>query len=449
MNHIVIIGNGIAGITAARHIRKLSNHRITVISGETPYFFSRPALMYAFMGHLKFEHTKPYEDWFWAKNRIELVQDYALTIDTVLKHVYLQSGNVVQYDILILATGSLPNKLGWIGQDLGGVQGLYSKQDLDLMTVNTRDISRGVVVGGGLIGIEVAEMLHSRKIPVTMLVRETSYWNSVLPLEESLLINRHIRHQGIDLHLETELTEILPDVHNRVRAVRTNKGDEFTCEFVSLTAGVHPNIEITHKSGIATERGILVNEYLETSTPNVYAIGDCAEIVSEDSTPKSRVEQLWYTGEMQGETVARSICGERTKYERGILFNSAKFFDIEYQTYGSVPARHADEKSLYWEHPDRRRSIRIVYTSEQVIGFNLLGIRYRHEICKQWIAEHRSIEYVLEHLDQANFDPEFFERFEQEMIVLFEKQTGKKIHLRKQRSFFGFKKFLGNVRASV
>lgn len=447
MSHIVIIGNGIAGITAARMLRKKSNHRITVISGETTHFYSRPALMYVYMGHMKFEHTKPYDDQFWAKNRIDLLHDYAVSIDTTSKLVKVHSGNVVQYDSLILATGSLPQKFGWKGQDLGGVQGLYSKQDLDLMENNTRGISRGVIVGGGLIGIEVAEMLHSRHIPVTMLVRETSYWNSVLLAEESLIINRHIRHQGIDLRLETELREILPDANARARSVLTNKGDEVPAEFVALTTGVRPNIDLATIAGIPTNRGILVNEYLETSLPNVYAIGDCAEISIDGS--KGKVEQLWYTGEMHGETVARTICGERTAYERGILFNSAKFFDIEYQTYGLVNADVPGEKSLYYEHPDRRRCIRIVYTSEQVIGFNVLGIRYRHPICEEWIAEKRTIEYVLEHLGQANFDPEFFERFEPEVVALYTKQTGKQIHVRKQRAFFGYKKFLGNLRPSV
>lgn len=447
MSHIVIIGNGIAGITAARMLRKKSNHRITVISGETTHFYSRPALMYVYMGHMKFEHTKPYDDQFWTKNRIDLLHDYAVSIDTTSKLVKVHSGNVVQYDSLILATGSLPQKFGWKGQDLGGVQGLYSKQDLDLMENNTRGISRGVVVGGGLIGIEVAEMLHSRHIPVTMLVRETSYWNSVLPAEESLMINRHIRHQGIDLRLETELREILPDANARARSVLTNKGDEVPAEFVALTTGVRPNIDLATIAGIPTNRGILVNEYFETSLPHVYAIGDCAEISIDGS--KGKVEQLWYTGEMHGETVARTICGERTAYERGILFNSAKFFDIEYQTYGLVNTDVPGEKSLYYEHPDRRRCIRIVYTSEQVIGFNVLGIRYRHSICEEWIAEKRTIEYVLEHLDQANFDPEFFERFEPEVVALYTKQTGKQIHVRKQRAFFGYKKFLGNLRRSV
>lgn len=447
MRHIVLIGNGIAGITAARHIRKRSNDRITIVSSETPHFFSRPALMYVYMGHLKFEHTKPYEDWFWAKNRIELVHDYAERIDTTHKQVHLKSGTPLSYDVLILATGSVPNTTDRISPDIIGVQGLYSKQDLEHMETATRGISRGVVIGGGLIGIEVAEMLHSRHIPVTMVVRESSYWNSVLPPEESLMINRHIRHQGIDLRLETELQDIQTDDNRHVQSVRTNKSDVIPAEFVALTIGVRPNIGLATASSIPTNRGTCVNEWFETSLPDVYAIGDCAEILDTGSNA-GRVEQLWYTAEMHGETVARTICGERTRYERGIFFNSAKFFDIEYQTYGQVNAHVPGEQSLFYEHPDHRRSIRIVYTSEHVIGFNLLGIRYRHAVCEEWIAQKRSIDYVLEHIEQANFDPEFFERFEPALLAAYRQQTGREIHLKKQRSFFGFKQFLRSVSSS-
>ena len=140
MEHVVIIGNGISGVTAARHIRKLSNKRITIISAETDYFFSRTALMYVYMGHMKFEHTQPYENWFWEKNRIELKKGFVETVDYASKILSLAGGDQVTYDRLILAVGSKSNKFGWPGQDLKGVQGLYSKQDLDLMEENTSDI---------------------------------------------------------------------------------------------------------------------------------------------------------------------------------------------------------------------------------------------------------------------------------------------------------------------
>ena len=131
MKHIVIIGNGISGITAARNIRKRSSDKITVISSETEYFFSRTALMYAFMGHMKFEHTQPFENWFWEKNRIDLLFNYVESIDTGKQELIMKKGHVVKYNTLIIATGSKSNKFGWPGQDLKGVQGLYGKPDRD------------------------------------------------------------------------------------------------------------------------------------------------------------------------------------------------------------------------------------------------------------------------------------------------------------------------------
>src|SRR5687768_11154917 len=142
MKHIVIIGNGISGVTAARHIRKHSDHTITIISSETEHFFSRTALMYIYMGHLKYENTKPYEDWFWKKNRIELVKDHVQKIETPQKKLRLASGRQLAYDTLIIATGSRSNKPAWPGQDLKGVQGLYSYQDLQLMESNTKNIAQ-------------------------------------------------------------------------------------------------------------------------------------------------------------------------------------------------------------------------------------------------------------------------------------------------------------------
>ena len=138
--NVVIIGNGIAGITAARHIRKKSDHSITVISSESEFFFSRTALMYIYMGHMKFEHTKPYEDWFWEKNRIDLRLDHVNSIDRSARKISLEKGGAVSYDKLVIATGSLPNKLNVPGFTLNGVQGLYSLQDLEKMEDSTQNI---------------------------------------------------------------------------------------------------------------------------------------------------------------------------------------------------------------------------------------------------------------------------------------------------------------------
>lgn len=444
--HIVILGNGIAGITTARYVRKFSDHRITVISAETDHFFSRTALMYIYMGHMKYSHTKPYEDWFWEKNRINLLRKQVSRLDTASKQLDFEDGGSITYDKLVLATGSEPNKFGWPGQDLKGVQGLYSFQDLQSMQAYSEGLKHAVIVGGGLIGIEMAEMFHTRHIPVTFLVRENSFWNHVLPPEESEMVNREIFNNGIDLQLATELKEILPDENGKARAVITSKGEEIACQFVGLTAGVHARTELARDTGIETGRGFLVNEFLETSVKDIFATGDCAEL--RNPGPGRRgVEAVWYTGKHMGPVLAKTLCGEPTVYQQKIWFNSAKFFDIEYQIYGTVPAKAQDGIShLYWEHEDGNKSIRIVYNnaSREIVGFNLMGVRYRHEVCHAWLERKASIEEVLSNLSLANFDPEFFSQYEADVIATYNAQNpGSPIQLKSKKGLAGVFSFLG------
>ena len=442
--HIVIIGNGISGITAARFIRKLSEHQITVISDESDYFYARTALMYIYMGHMRLQETQPYEPYFWQKNRIDLVKVRVEKVDNVNRQLSLNTGTQLNYDKLIIATGSSPNKFGWPGQDLNGVSGLYSLQDLEKIEQHSQHLNRAVIVGGGLIGVELAEMFHSRNIPVTFLVREDSFWNMVLPKEESEMINREIQSNHIDLRLNTELKEIVDDGNGNACAVITSEGERIDCGFVGLTAGVHPNIGFIKNTDIKTNRGIVVNELLQTSVEDIYAIGDCAEL-EQPQEGRRAVEAIWYTGKMMGETVAHTICGNATAYKPRLWFNSAKFFDIEYQVYGTVNVSpKAHEAQLYWESADGKKSIRIVYHKDdgRVLGFNLMGVRYRHEVCEKWILTETPVETVLQNLGLANFDPEFYKEYEGEVVRIYNEQTGKNLKLKQKRGLNAVLNFL-------
>ncbi len=278
---IVIIGNGVAGITAARYLRKLSDHEIIVVSEEAPYHFSRPAMMYVSMGHMTFDNTKPYEDWFWKKNRIELVHDVVQTVNAGVSTagtVVLTTGKVIEADVIIFATGSQPAWFGWPGENLPGVQAYVSKADLDVLEKNIQGAHRAVVVGGGLIGIEAAEVLHSRGLEVTMLVREAGFYSHIFPAEESDMISQHIVSHGIDLRLKTELVSIEGGANcDKVEHVISSSGERIDADIVILATGVKPRIETAERAGLRTSRGILVNDRFETSTPNIYAIGDCAQ----------------------------------------------------------------------------------------------------------------------------------------------------------------------------
>jgi NAD(P)H-nitrite reductase large subunit len=442
--HIVIIGNGITGITTARFLRKASPHRITVISAETEHFFARTALMYIYMGHMKYEHTKPYEDDFWQKNDIGLIHARVTRIDPGFSSLELDDGSSIRYDKLVVATGSKPAFYGWPGQDLPGVQGFYSFQDLELMEKSTNGIGHGVVVGGGLIGIEVAEMLRSRGIGVTFLVREPAYWNIVLPPEEAGLIDREIRSHGVDLRLSTQLRELVAGSDGRVARVITGSGEVIESRFVALTTGVRPNIDLASASGIDCNRGVLVNRYFETNMNDVYAAGDCAEF-TEVPAGEASIEQLWYTGRKQGEALARVLLGERKAYDRGIWFNSAKFFDIEYQTYGTVPPElPGTENTFCWMHPEKRILFRMNFNKddESVTGFNVLGMRLRQAVCEKWITGQEKAARVMENLGDAVFDPELYEHHEQDIVKHWnESNPGRAVKLRRRRGLRGLFQF--------
>lgn len=436
--HAVIIGNGITGITAALTARELlPSAEITVISDEYEYPYARTSLMYIYMNDVNLKDTELFERNFYKKNRITLLKNTVIKIEAKQQKIIFFDGNSILYDVLLLATGSRPNVPPWPRNDMQGVTGMYHLNDLQkIEDFSKKGIQNAVITGGGLIGIELAEMLHSRNIPVTFLIREQSYFKSVLAQEESEIISREITAHGINLRPGEEIREV-KGKNNHVTGVITAKGNEYQCNFLGVTTGVKPVTELAITSGIQAKRGILTNEFLETNIPGIFAAGDCAEV---NNGSENFVQQLWYSGKRQAIVAAHNmvtrLCdtfslkpvmrkpdtqpgfsipelktGVMTAYERGIYFNSAKFFTVNYQVYGNVPASSNENNSIIYAGKTQNKLIRLTYMKEKnnvlFSGVNVLNCPLRHEICENWLRKQYTLKQVVNELDDADFNPEF------------------------------------------
>jgi NADPH-dependent 2,4-dienoyl-CoA reductase/sulfur reductase-like enzyme len=405
----VIIGNGVAGTTAALTLRaREPEAEITMISGESDYFFSRTALMYAYMDRMTLRDLEPHERKVFAKQRIGLVRDWVVDLDATRRSLQLESGRLLEYDRLLLATGSLGTRPEWPGLDRAreGVVHFVTLDDLaqcERLTPSTRE---AVVVGGGLIGVELVECLVFHGKRVTYLVRSPWYWPGALAREESEIVTEHIRRHGVDVRGTEEVGEVLTGADGRVRAVRTKSGGEFPCQMLGIAIGVSPAVEWLRKvkTPPKIQGGIVVSPSFETSLPNVWAAGDCAEF---EQDGEWMVEQIWYSAKRQGELAARAMLGDPVRYEPPIFYNSAKFFEIEYTSTGSIGKPPEGARTFFCRIPGKEASVRIVEQHGAVIGVNMLGARWDHTFFERWIAERRSMDYVIEHLREAQFDVEF------------------------------------------
>jgi NAD(P)H-nitrite reductase large subunit len=417
---IVIIGNGIAGSTLALELAEKGTASVTLISDESSYFFSRTALMYVYMGHLTKAQLEPVSREHWDQSPIQRVKGRVLVIRPENKELSFQTseGDVKQlfYDRLVIATGSKPAFYDWKGQEAEGVLGLYHLSDLEKLekwAPNASACPEAVVIGGGLIGVELCEMLLSRQIKTTLIIRENFFWSSHLPESDAQFVEKHIRSHHLNLIKEDELLEIRTDENGRVSSIQTKKGETISCNLVGITTGVRPNIEFLKTSQLELDKGILVDEYLKTSDPSIYAIGDCAQLRNPLSN-RSAIEPVWYTGKMMGETLAQTFSGEPTPYNPGIWYNSAKFFDLEYQTYGKVHPKALQpesEQHFHWETDERAMTFAYDKSSRAFLGINTFGIRLNHRIVSSWIETTTNIKEVIDHLEEAHFDPEFSHRY--------------------------------------
>ncbi|MFZ5476499.1 MAG: NAD(P)/FAD-dependent oxidoreductase [Myxococcota bacterium] len=421
--HYVVVGNSIAGIEAAIALRNRdAKARITVISGEHDHPFARVSLMYIFCGQLSLKDTEFYDRGLYDRMRFERVKDWVTGVRAAEHRVELASGRSVPYDRLLLAVGSKARRMPWPNAYEGpGVHHFVTLQDHEKLDAAAKKGMRAAVIGGGLIGVESAEVLHLRGLKTHFLIREPWYFPVALDNNEAEVVAEHIRHHGVDARTGTPVDSM---ERRGSELVLKLPEEQVTVDLVVGAIGVVPatdflkdgEVALNAQSGaIETDDGLR-----STTAPDVWAAGDCAQVTWPDGA--RRPEQIWYTSRDQGRAAARSMLGDEVVYRRGTWYNSAKFFDLEYTTAGFIPFPAKPNKpgggegdggyvTWYQQVPGTSMTQRVVCKGDRVVGFNCMGSRWDHQVFMRWIHERRSLEWVLDHMEEARFDEEFMPKF--------------------------------------
>ena len=345
MTRHVIIGTGIAGYTAAETLRTMDSAAEIVLVSDDPYgFYSRPGLAYYLTGEIPEKQLFLFSKKGKLNLEVEHIKGLVTRIDPSSHTIHINTSGQMTYDRLLLATGASGVPLAVPGATLQGLVKLDDLEDTRKILSMVPSTKTAVVVGGGVVGIELVEGLVARGVKVHYLLRGDWFWSNVLGEIESGMVERPLTHDEVTLHRHTEIVEILGK-RGKVTGVRTSAGQVLQCDMVAVGIGVKSRMELAQVAGLKTERGILVNEYLQTSAADVFAAGDVAQIFDPISGRHS-IDNLWYPGRKQGRIAAFNMAGQKEAYHRTVATNVLLLAGVMTTIIGAIGSGR-DEGQVY------------------------------------------------------------------------------------------------------
>ncbi|HSR46606.1 MAG TPA: FAD-dependent oxidoreductase [Anaerolineales bacterium] len=331
----VIVGNGPAGVAAAEAIRaRDSAGEILILGDERAGFYSRPGLAYLLTGSIPEKQLYSRSDETYRRLRVRRGIARAVGLDVDAHRLALEGGQQVGYDRLLLAVGARAIRPGIPGINLPEVVTLDNLDDARSILKIARRTRRAVVVGGGITAVELAEGLASQGVEVHYLLRKERYWGAVLDPHESALVEERLEEEGIRLHRNTELSQVLAK-RGGVVGVELVDGRRLACGMLAVAIGIRPKLELAQAGGLATDRGVLTDEYLRTSDPDIFAAGDVAEVLDPERGVRV-LDSLWSTALSQGAAAGGNMAGAGEPYPRGIPFNVTRVGGVTVTLIGTV-----------------------------------------------------------------------------------------------------------------
>ncbi|PJM63229.1 nitrite reductase large subunit [Bacillus subtilis] len=364
---LVLVGNGMAGVRAIEEILSVAKDefQITIFGAEPHPNYNRILLSKVLQGDTDIKDIT-LNDWDWyEENNIQLyTNETVIKVDTENKTVITDADRIQPYDELILATGSLPFILPIPGADKKGVTAFRDIKDTDTMLAASKQYKKAAVIGGGLLGLEAARGLLNLGMDVSVIHLAPFLMERQLDATAGRLLQNELEKQGMTFLLEKQTEEIVGD--DRVEGLRFKDGTSIEADLVVMAVGIRPNTTLGAESGIPVNRGIIVNDYMQTEIPHIYAVGECAE---HRGIAYGLVAPLYE----QAKVLAKHICGIETKpYEGSVLSTQLKVSGVEVFSAGDFNESEEKKAIKVFDEQDGIYK-KIVLRGNQIVGAVLFG----------------------------------------------------------------------------
>ncbi|MDQ1854446.1 nitrite reductase large subunit [Bacillus subtilis] len=364
---LVLVGNGMAGVRAIEEILSVAKDefQITIFGAEPHPNYNRILLSKVLQGDTDIKDIT-LNDWDWyEENNIQLyTNETVIKVDTENKTVITDADRIQPYDELILATGSVPFILPIPGADKKGVTAFRDIKDTDTMLAASKQYKKAAVIGGGLLGLEAARGLLNLGMEVSVIHLAPFLMERQLDATAGRLLQNELEKQGMTFLLEKQTEEIVGD--DRVEGLRFKDGTSIEADLVVMAVGIRPNTTLGAESGIPVNRGIIVNDYMQTEIPHIYAVGECAE---HRGIAYGLVAPLYE----QAKVLAKHICGIDTKpYEGSVLSTQLKVSGVEVFSAGDFNESEEKKAIKVFDEQDGIYK-KIVLRGNQIVGAVLFG----------------------------------------------------------------------------
>jgi NAD(P)H-nitrite reductase large subunit len=406
MTKYVIIGGSAGGIGAVEAIREVDPMgELTVISEESFPQYSRPMISEYISREATLETMKYRDDQFWKKNNVQtLTGRTAVNIDFTKKQVELKGGTKVDFEKLLIATGGKPFVPRMEGGEKDGVFTFTELSSAKGLESKLEQSKSAVVIGGGLIGVSAAAALVKRGINVTLVELKEHILNLILDDKASEIAEKVLSEAGVTIITGQTVQRILgrKDNEGSVGGVVMTDGKEIPCDLVVVAIGVIPRTELVKETEVKLNRGI-VDRFMRTNIPDVYACGDVAE-AHDFLINGNRLLPLWPLAHIGGRVAGYNMAGKKTEYEGGTVMSSLKYFDLPIIAVGNTnPEDSGDYEVMVERQPEKTVYKKIVVKDNVIVGFIFLGDIEKAGILFHMLKNHADVSEIKDKFLSEDF----------------------------------------------